>query len=114
MSSYIDFLEAANDWDLDRIFQDIEQANLTPLTPRDRKLLQGLLCDYSPEEIAKQGWGRETSASIRPAISKLYEYVELLVDTERAQGKSATLQRVNSSHLLRRALRDLGYRKTSS
>jgi hypothetical protein len=72
MITYTDFPEANQDWDLDRLFSDIEQANGTRLTDRDRKLLRGLLCYFQPKDIAQKGWGNLNSACIRSDLTKLY------------------------------------------
>ncbi len=47
------FHQAAQSWDLKRLYADLATANGNkPLTPMEQVHLQGLLCGYSPDEIA--------------------------------------------------------------
>ena len=53
------FAEAATEWDLPRLYQNIEattqeQFGQKRLTPVQKACLRGLLCGYSPEKIASQ------------------------------------------------------------
>ncbi len=94
-----EFYEASNDWHLDKILADIA-AKGESLTPREQKMLRGLLCEYSPKEIAEIGFDKSDSKSISSELSKIYEYIELLLET--------SLQ-VNSGNICR-LLKKAGYR----
>jgi DNA-binding NarL/FixJ family response regulator len=55
------FAEAANNWDLERLYQDLAEAKrkVSPsarkgLTEREKLYLRGLLCGYSPAEMARK------------------------------------------------------------
>ncbi len=52
---YIDtrFTAAQVDWDLDRLYQDLANNKGRPLSPMEKLHLRGLLCGYSPNQIAK-------------------------------------------------------------
>jgi len=73
------FLEAAQSWDLERIYADIERVNGKHLKPAERACLRGLLCRYRPGQIAfKLTW---TSGSLRVELNKgLYRYLEALAE----------------------------------
>jgi hypothetical protein len=115
--TYSDFSEAEKDWDLDRLLPDIQQVMKSTLGDRKEKILRGLLCDYSPEKIARDGYGNPNSRSISPEISELYRCVELLAACRlQAVDGDHVIQvvTINSGNILRGVLRDLGYRKTNS
>jgi hypothetical protein len=73
------FPEAAQSWDLDRIYTDIESVSLKPLKPFEKACLRGLLCRYRPGQLAfKFAW---TSGAIRVELNKgLYRYIEDLTE----------------------------------
>ena len=55
------FAEAANNWDLERLYRDLAEAKqkFAPrarkgLTEREKLYLRGLLCGYSPAEMARK------------------------------------------------------------
>ena len=55
------FSEAANNWDLERLYRDLAEAKhkCAPrarkgLTEREKLYLRGLLCGYSPAEMARK------------------------------------------------------------
>lgn len=74
-------------WNLERLYSDLSQYKATnrgrknQLTPIEKAILRGLLCDYSPQEIATAlHW---SSGSICVQLSKgLYRYVEILTGRE--------------------------------
>ncbi len=83
-----DFAGAANDWDLERLYEKLARAKKewashtrAGLTPTEKLHLQGLLCGYSPAEIAeklpKDRRGLEANLS-----RGLYRYVEILTGRE--------------------------------
>ncbi|MCP2726918.1 hypothetical protein [Limnofasciculus baicalensis] len=68
------FLQAADEWDLERLYQNLADAKrqFAPhkqrgLTPVEKLHLRGLLCGYNPEEIAEQLYN--ASAGVRVALS---------------------------------------------
>jgi len=71
------FTEAAEEWDLETLYSDLSSAKGKHLTPTEKLHLRGLLCGYSPTEIAeklhKQVSGVETDLS-----ATIYRYVKEL------------------------------------
>ncbi|MBD3563405.1 helix-turn-helix domain-containing protein, partial [Planktothrix sp. FACHB-1355] len=47
------FTEAANHWDLETLYTDLASAKGKRLTSVEKLHLRGLLCGYSPAEIAQ-------------------------------------------------------------
>jgi hypothetical protein len=112
--AYSDFSEAKKDWNLKDLLTDIHKVMLTPLGDRKEKILRGLLCDYSPEKIARDGYGNPNSRAISPEISELYRCVELLAACRQTADGDNASQVINSGNILRGVLRDLGYHKSNS
>lgn len=81
------FVNADQFWDLERLYSDLAnqkstgRGRKTKLTPVEKAILRGLLCDYSPKEIATAlHWN---SGSICVELTKgLYRYVEILTGRE--------------------------------
>lgn len=48
------FIDAAKEWDLQRLYQDLTIASEKKLTSLEKLQLRGLLCGHSPAEIATQ------------------------------------------------------------
>lgn len=73
------FLEAAQSWDLEKIYADLERVSGKHLKPAEKVCLRGLLCRYRPGQIAfKLTW---TSGSLRVELNKgLYRYIEALAE----------------------------------
>ena len=73
------FVQATNYWDLETLYTDIASAKGKRLTPVEKLHLRGLLCGYSPAEIAerlnKNVKGVEVDLS-----NTLYKYIKSLVD----------------------------------
>jgi hypothetical protein len=73
------FLQAANYWDLETLYGDLASAKGKRLTPVEKRHLRGLLCGFSPAEIAeklgKNGKGVETDL-----YATIYRYVKSLLD----------------------------------
>ena len=73
------FAQATKYWDLETLYTDIASAKGKRLTPVEKLHLRGLLCGYSPAEIAerlnKNVKGVEVDLS-----NTLYKYVKSLVD----------------------------------
>ncbi len=78
------FPEAAHNWDLERLYDDLATAKKTynpyarkGLSEPEKEHLRGLLCGYSPDKIGAQI--HKTADGIKSALSKtLYRYVEIL------------------------------------
>jgi len=73
------FPEAAQEWDLARLYADLERISTKELKPIEKACLRGLLCRYRPGQIAyKLSW---TSGALRVELNKgLYRYVEALAN----------------------------------
>lgn len=73
------FADAANHWDLETLYTDLASVKGKRLTPVEKLHLRGLLCGYSPGEIAeklqKNHKGVETDL-----CSTIYRYVKNLLD----------------------------------
>ena len=73
------FVQATNYWYLETLYTDIASAKGKRLTPVEKLHLRGLLCGYSPAEIAerlnKNVKGVEVDLS-----NTLYKYIKSLVD----------------------------------
>ncbi|NES24391.1 MAG: NACHT domain-containing protein [Symploca sp. SIO3E6] len=84
-----EFIAAANEWDLDRLYKDLAKAKQQfaaytrrGLTAAEKRHLQGLLCGYSPAEIAQRLI--KTPEGLKTDLSKtLYRYVEELTNRPR-------------------------------
>jgi DNA-binding MarR family transcriptional regulator len=83
-----DFAGAANDWDLERLYENLARAKKewasharVGLTPTEKLHLRGLLCGCSPAEIAEQI--SITPSGLKATLCKgLYRYVEILTGRE--------------------------------
>ncbi|MBG1268186.1 helix-turn-helix transcriptional regulator [Nostoc sp. WHI] len=78
-SSNEPFMQAANSWDLETLYSDLSSVKGKRLTPVEKRHLRGLLCGFSPAEIAeklgKNGKGVETDL-----CATIYRYVKSLLD----------------------------------
>jgi multidrug efflux pump subunit AcrA (membrane-fusion protein) len=79
------FSEAADRWDLDKIYKKIEsiqqQFGQKQLSPQQKACLRGLLCGYNPAQIASHFPG-ESYGVIVNQILKLIRYIEMLPPRE--------------------------------
>ncbi|MEM7552540.1 MAG: NB-ARC domain-containing protein [Cyanobacteria bacterium P01_A01_bin.84] len=72
-----EFSDAGNYWFLDKLYIDLSSAKGKRLTPTEKKLLRGILCGYSPGEIAEKVYQTNNSNSVRVSLSNgLYRYIE--------------------------------------
>jgi hypothetical protein len=72
------FSEAAHHWNLERLYIDLAEAKRKGLTRVEKQYLRGLLCHYSPNEIAEQL--HVAGDTVRNYLSKgLYRYIEELL-----------------------------------
>lgn len=103
----LEFAEAAELWNLERLYTDLGSAKGKGLTPVEKQYLRGLLCGYSPNEIAERC--HVASDTVRNYLSKgLYRYIEeFLMRNEEQQARVKDWSRV--AILMERA----GYRLTS-
>jgi hypothetical protein len=99
------FTSAANQWDLETLYVDLASAKGKRLTPVEKIHLRGLLCGYSPAEIAEK-----LHKSIKGVESEmcttLYSYVKSLV------GKSN--EKVENWRNITEWLEEAGYKINSS
>ena len=72
------FNQAANHWDLDTLYTDLASAKGKRLTPMEKLHLRGLLCCFSPTEIAEKL--QKTPKGVETDLcATLYKYVKSLV-----------------------------------
>lgn len=72
-----EFIEAKNNWELEKLYVDLASAKGKALTPVEKKFLRGLLCAFSPAEIAKTVYNSSSSSTVRVYLSNgLYKYIE--------------------------------------
>ncbi|MFB2981169.1 helix-turn-helix transcriptional regulator [Microseira sp. BLCC-F43] len=80
------FAEAANHWDLERLYADLAEAKrqVSPrarkgLTEREKLYLRGLLCGYSPAEMARKLI--QSPKGVEVYVCKtLYQYFKNMAD----------------------------------
>jgi DNA-binding NarL/FixJ family response regulator len=72
------FPEAARDWDLETLYTDLASAKGKRLTPTEKQHLRGLLCGYSPAEIAET-LNKNPKGIAVDFCNTLYQYVKNLV-----------------------------------
>jgi DNA-binding CsgD family transcriptional regulator len=78
------FQEAQTQWDIEKLYADlaIAKQEIAPhkqpsLTPVERELLRGLLCRYSPTEIAARRFTAPKTVEVSLS-NTLYRYIEVL------------------------------------
>ena len=93
-----EFIEAKNNWDLDKLYIDLASSKGKALTPVERKILRGLLCGLSPAEIAQIVYKTRSSSTVRVYLSNgLYKYLEEMLSSQ--VGKFVKVK--NWSHVIR-------------
>ncbi|MBK1988435.1 AAA family ATPase [Sphaerospermopsis aphanizomenoides BCCUSP55] len=102
-----EFIEAQNNWDLEKLYVDLASAKRKALTPVEKKLLRGLLCGCSPAEIATKVYQSRNSSTVRVYLSNgVYKYIEDLLSNQ--TGYSVKVKNWSHvTHLLEKA----GYKK---
>ncbi|MFE1746363.1 NB-ARC domain-containing protein [Coleofasciculus sp. H7-2] len=76
----VEFTEAANNWNLEKLYVDLAEAKGKSLTQVEKKFLRGLLCGYSPAEIAVQVYQSRSSSAVRVYLSNgIYKYIEKML-----------------------------------
>lgn len=73
------FTEAKNNWNLEKLYEDLRAAKQKLLTDTEKCHLRGLLCNHSPQTIADE---RVVSVgTVNDALSKtLYSYIKTLLN----------------------------------
>ena len=72
------FTQAANEWDLETLYADLASAKGKRLTPVEKLHLRGLLCGYSPAELAEK-LNKSPKGIGVDLCNTLYQYVKNLV-----------------------------------
>ncbi len=75
------FTQAEKDWDLERLYNDLTAVKGKNLTRIEKLHLRGLLCGYSPTEIAET-LHRDVRGLEVNLCNKLYKYVKTIVKRE--------------------------------
>ena len=73
------FSQVAKYWDLETLYNDLASAKGKHLTPVEKLHLRGLLCGYSPSEIAEQ-LGKTSRGVETDLCTTVYKYVKFLLD----------------------------------
>ncbi|QSJ17088.1 NACHT domain-containing protein [Nostoc sp. UHCC 0702] len=102
-----EFVEAKNNWELEKLYVDLASTKGKALTTVEKKFLRGLLCGYSPAEIAAIVYQSRNSSTVRVYLSNgLYKYLEEMLSNQTGHSvKVKNWSRV--IHLLEKA----GYKK---
>jgi hypothetical protein len=104
----IQFNRARQIWHLEKLYLDLANAKGRSLTPLEKQFLQGLLCGYSPAEIADFVYQNPNSSSVRVYLSNgLYRYIRELFIQQ--QGKTI---RIKNWSCITNLLEKAGYRQT--
>ncbi|MDM9385252.1 NB-ARC domain-containing protein [Chlorogloeopsis sp. ULAP01] len=78
-----EFIEANTHWEIEKLYVDLALAKGKALTPVEKKFLRGLLCGFSPAEIASKVYESRSSSTVRVYLSNgLYKYIEDLVSNQ--------------------------------
>lgn len=102
-----EFIEAKNNWELEKLYIDLASVKGKALTPVEKKFLRGLLCGCSPAEIASIVYKSRSSSTVRVYLSNgIYKYIEEMLSNQVGYSvKVKSWSRV--THLLEKA----GYKK---
>jgi hypothetical protein len=77
------FSMAEAQWKLEKLYVDLALAKGKALSPLEKKFLRGMLCGYSPAEIAKKVYQKNDSKTVRVYFSNgLYRYIELMLNVQ--------------------------------
>ncbi|MEG4029514.1 MULTISPECIES: helix-turn-helix domain-containing protein [unclassified Microcoleus] len=99
------FVEAESRWDLKTLYSDLAAVKGKPLTPVEKLHLRGLLCGFSPAEIAEKlknnPKGVETDL-----CATIYKYVKAFL------GKG--IEKIENWRNIAEWLEDAGYKTQSS
>jgi len=72
------FTPAAHQWDLETLYTDLASAKGKRLTPVEKLHLRGLLCGYSPGEMAEK-LGKDAKGVESDLCASIYKYVKSLI-----------------------------------
>jgi len=72
------FTQAAHQWDLETLYTDLASAKGKRLTPVEKLHLRGLLCGYSPGEMAEK-LGKDAKGVESDLCASIYKYVKGLI-----------------------------------
>ena len=102
-----EFVEAKNNWELEKLYVDLASAKGKALTPVEKKFLRGLLCGFSPAEIANTVYKTRSSSTVRVYLSNgLYKYIE-----EMLSNQSGSNIKVKNWSRVTQLLEKAGYKK---
>lgn len=102
-----EFVEAKNNWELEKLYVDLASAKGKALTPVEKKFLRGLLCGFSPAEIANTVYKTRSSSTVRVYLSNgLYKYIE-----EMLSNQSESYIKVKNWSRVTQLLEKAGYKK---
>ena len=74
-----EFSEASYHWDLKSLYPDLAFVKGKPLTPMEKLHLRGLLCGFSPSEIAIR-LGKNLKGLEADLCTTIYRYIKGLLD----------------------------------
>jgi len=97
------FPKAEKFWDLERLYTNLAKAKRKPLTPIEKTHLCGLLCGYSPTEIAEKLYKDVGGVNVNLS-NTIYQYVKDAV------GKSD--KRIDNWRNIVLWLEEAGYKKS--
>jgi hypothetical protein len=72
------FKQAENEWDLENLYADLASEKGRNLTPMEKLHLRGLLCGFSPTEIAEKLEKKINGVEVDLSTT-IYQYVKNLV-----------------------------------
>lgn len=102
-----EFIEAKNNWELEKLYVDLASSKRKALTPVEKKFLRGLLCGFSPAEIANAVYQSRSSSTVRVYLSNgLYKYIE-----EMLSNQEGTNVKVKNWSRVTQLLEKAGYKK---
>ncbi len=102
-----EFIEARNNWELEKLYVDLGLVKGKSLTPVEKKFLRGLLCGCSPAEIASTVYQSRSSSTVRVYLSNgLYKYIE-----EMLTNQAGYLIKVKNWSRVTQLLEKAGYKK---
>jgi energy-coupling factor transporter ATP-binding protein EcfA2 len=102
-----EFVEAKNNWELEKLYIDLASAKGKALTPVEKKFLRGLLCGFSPAEIANTVYKTRSSSTVRVYLSNgLYKYIEEMLSIV-----AGTTIKVKNWSRVTQLLEKAGYKK---
>lgn len=100
------FKQAADSWDLERLYADLATVKGEELTETEQLHLRGLLCGYNSSTLAEKLY--KSPGGLRSDISK---YVNYYVKELVHQKQRKLVKRLKSGEVLK-WLEDLGYKKS--